>query len=56
VLVLTAVIVVIALGAAFARRTTTRRSCARTLDQMLRVIPWYRPADGTRSTPRDPWN
>lgn len=45
-LLLVTVISAVVLGAAFARRVSIRRSCARTLDQILRVAPWYRSAVG----------
>lgn len=41
-LLLVMVISAVVLGAAFARRVSVRRSCARTLDQILRIVPWYK--------------
>ncbi|MEU0187070.1 hypothetical protein ABZ312_38850 [Streptomyces sp. NPDC006207] len=37
------VLAAVALGAAFARNPDTRRAAARTLDLLLRLIPWYSP-------------
>ncbi|MDX2819237.1 hypothetical protein PV410_43120 [Streptomyces sp. PA03-5A] len=37
------VLAAVALGAAFARNPDTRRAAARTLDLLLRLIPWYTP-------------
>ncbi|MFJ5220707.1 hypothetical protein ACIP98_39300 [Streptomyces sp. NPDC088354] len=37
------VLAAVALGAAFAQDPGTRRSAARTLDLLLRLIPWYTP-------------
>lgn len=40
---LLAVIATVALGSAFASREGVRRSATRTLDHLLRLVPWYRP-------------
>lgn len=37
------VLAAVALGSAFARDPGTRRAAARTLDLLLRLIPWYTP-------------
>jgi len=43
VLVYLVVLAAVALGAAFARTGATRQASARTLDLLLRLIPWYAP-------------
>lgn len=52
VLLLTIVVATLALGAAFARRIPVRRSCSRTLDQVLRIVPWYRLGNDVDRVPR----
>lgn len=54
-LVLVIVLAAVIAGAAFAPGSEARQSAARTLDQLLRVVPSYRPppggAAGTTGTP-----
>jgi hypothetical protein len=38
-----AVLAAVALGSAFASRDEVRRAATRTLDLLLRLVPWYMP-------------
>ncbi|MGW4937332.1 hypothetical protein ACWEQH_30745 [Streptomyces sp. NPDC004166] len=40
---LTAITITLALTAVFAPHTTTRQAATRTLDLLLRLVPWYTP-------------
>lgn len=40
--VVMSLIAVVAVGATFARRSSTRAAAAHTLETLLRLIPWYR--------------